>query len=72
MRLRNDQFANRYRQIYPGALLANDVTVGELIQYLSGLPADMIVQAWDCYGDDRSSELDINPDFETNTVMIKG
>lgn len=72
MNLRHDKYADRYRETYPRALLADHVTVAELVEYLSGLPATMIVNSWDCYEDSRSYEIDANPDFENNTLLITG
>lgn len=72
MNLRHDKYADRYREAYPRALLADNVTVAELVQYLSSLPPSMIVHSWDCYNDSRSAEIDVNPDFEENIVTIIG
>ncbi len=72
MKFRHDEYADRYRELYPNTLLAHDVTVAELIEFLSKLPPTMVVNSWDCYGDNRSNEIDVEPDFENNRLTITG
>lgn len=72
MKLRHDKYADAYRRANPKALLAHDVTVAELIQFLNGLPPSMMVNSWDCYNDDRSSEITAEPDFDENRITITG
>lgn len=72
MKLRDDKYANRYRKANPDALLAHDVTVAELIAFLSKLPPAMIVNSWDSYSDDRSNEITVEPDPDNNRVTITG
>lgn len=72
MKLRHDIHADGFRAANPDALLATDVTVGELVEFLSRLPPSMVVHSWDCYNDDRSTEILVDPDTEENRVTITG